>query len=216
MTDLRYPIGPYRERDRLTEPEIRTAIESIAATPSLLRDAVAGFSQAQLDTPYRPEGWTVRQVVHHLPDSHLNAYVRFKLALTEHEPVIKPYDEAAWAELRDSRDTPIEISLSMLDALHSRWVLLLRAMTTQDFDRRLKHPERGTLRLDQMLASYEWHGAHHVAHVTSLRDRMGWTKASADWGPDAEDRRRGTGDRRQGIWDRRQGTGDRRGGTGDR
>jgi hypothetical protein len=124
--------------------------------------------------PYRPDGWTVRQVVHHVPDSHLNAYTRFKLGLTEDTPTIKPYDEAKWAQLEDSRSTPIATSLALLDAVHDRWLRVLRAMSSSDFARTLNHPENGVMNLDQMLALYEWHGRHHVAHVTNLRSRNGW------------------------------------------
>jgi hypothetical protein len=139
-----------------------------------LRAAVLGLSEEQLDTPYRPGGWTVRQVVHHVPDSHMNAYVRFKLALTEEAPTIKPYAEARWAELPDTRLTPPEVSLTLLDNLHERWVNILRNMTPEDFERRLQHPEKGLLTLDAMLSLYSWHGRHHVAHVNGLRQRMGW------------------------------------------
>jgi uncharacterized damage-inducible protein DinB len=142
----------------------------------MLREAVRGLDDAQLDTPYRPDGWTVRQVIHHLPDSHLNAYVRFKLALTEVEPTIKPYDEKAWAELPDGRGPLVAESLALLDALHARWVYMLRAMSAGDFARTLIHPERpdAPMTLDVMLALYAWHGRHHAAQVTALRDRMKW------------------------------------------
>jgi uncharacterized damage-inducible protein DinB len=173
-TDLRYPVGPFRRPDSLDEGQRRRAIDAIAAAPAKLRAAVRGLTDSQLDTPYRPGGWTARQVVHHVPDSHMNAYVRFKLALTEDEPTIKPYDEARWAELADTRETPIETSLVLLERLHERWVTLLRSMSEEDFARRLHHPESGIQRLDQVLALYEWHGRHHVGHVTSLRERMGW------------------------------------------
>jgi uncharacterized damage-inducible protein DinB len=134
-----------------------------------LRAAVAGLSQEQLDTPYRPGGWTVRQVVHHVPDSHLNSYVRFKLALTEDAPTIKPYDEALWAQLPDAAATPIETSLALLEALHHRWVRMLESTSETDFLRAFRHPEIGMIRLDQNLAMYAWHGKHHVAHITSRR-----------------------------------------------
>lgn len=174
-TDLRYPIGRFRRPDApLGDAERRRAIDTIAETPAKLRAAVAGLTAAQLETPYRPDGWTVRQVVHHVPDSHMNAYVRFKLALTEDEPTIKPYEEARWAELPDTRETPIETTLVLLEQLHDRWVRLLRAMGARDFARTLRHPETGVQRLDQVLALYAWHGPHHIAHVTSLRERMGW------------------------------------------
>ncbi len=135
---------------------------------------MAGLSPEQLDTPYRPGGWTVRQVVHHVPDSHINSYIRFKLALTEPEPTIKPYDEALWAELADTPATPVEVSLTLLDSLHGRWVPLLRSLSGADFARQFRHPELGMVRLDGNLALYAWHGRHHVAHITSLRERMGW------------------------------------------
>jgi uncharacterized damage-inducible protein DinB len=174
MTDLRFPIGdfvlptdPGREwRDQ--------AIERIAETPERLRAAVQGLNEDQLDTPYREGGWTLRQVVHHLPDSHLNAYVRLKLALTEPAPVIKPYNEAAWANLADTTAVPIDVSLSLLEALHQRWVSLLRSMSDDDFRRDYVHPETGRHSLDHLLALYAWHGAHHVAHVTTTRERLGW------------------------------------------
>src|SRR3712207_4420298 len=173
--DLRYPIGQFRRpAEPLDDAQRRRAIDAIVATPANLRAGVAGLTDSQLDTPYRPGGWTVRQVAHHVVDSHINAYVRFKLALTEDEPTIKPYEEARWAELADTRDTPVETSLVLLERLHDRWVRLLRSMSAADFARRLRHPETGVQRLDQVLALYEWHGKHHVAHITSLRERMGW------------------------------------------
>ena len=140
-----------------------------------MRAAVSGLTDAQLDTPYRPGGWTVRQVVHHVPDSHVNAYIRLKLALTEHAPTIKPYDEAKWAELDDGKSKLVEHSLALLDALHARWVFLLERMSPSDFDRKVNHPEWDTpMSLDHLLALYSWHGKHHVAHITSLRERSGW------------------------------------------
>src|SRR5678816_3747279 len=142
MPDLRYPIGPYKRPDSLTDAQRRTAIDSVAAAPGKLRAAVRGLSESQLDTPYRPSGWTVRQVVHHVPDSHLNAYIRVKLALTENNPTIKPYDQEAFAQLPDQR-LPIDVSLSMLDALHARWTTVLRALTAEQFARPLVHPEIG-------------------------------------------------------------------------
>ncbi len=174
--DLRYPIGRFTRPATVTAAERAEYIEAIAAAPATLREAVGGLSEAQLDTPYRPDGWTVRQVVHHLPDSHLNAFVRFKLALTEIEPTIKPYDEKAWAELPDGRSPLVAESLALLDALHARWVYMLRAMRAADFARTLVHPERpgAPMTLDVMLALYAWHGRHHVAHITALRDRMHW------------------------------------------
>jgi uncharacterized damage-inducible protein DinB len=176
MEDPRYPIGPFRF-DGKAGPELREHwIGEIAAAPGALRAAVAGLSPQQLDTPYREQGWTVRQVVHHVPDSHLNAYVRMKLALTEEEPVIKPYDQDRWAELPDVRATPVETSLTLLECLHRRWVLLLRELEPGDFARGFRHPEHGrTMALDEAIAMYAWHGRHHVAQIVSLRRRMAWT-----------------------------------------
>ena len=171
--DLRYPIGKFDRVGSLTPDQRREHIEAIAAAPARLAAAVSGLKPEQLDTPYRPGGWTVRQVAHHVPDSHMNAYIRFKLALTEDEPTIKPYLEDRWAELGDAK-APIEPSLALLENLHKRWVLLLRSLTPADFARKLRHPELGVVTLDQTLAIYGWHGRHHVAHITSLRERNGW------------------------------------------
>jgi len=174
MNDLRYPIGRYQRPESLTPDQRRAAIDEIATTPAKMRAAVRGLDDAKLDTPYRPDGWTVRQVVHHVPDSHANAYIRFKLTLTEDVPTIKPYDEAAWAKLEDTRVTPIETSLTFLDMLHDRWVRLLRSLTADDFPKKLNHPENGIMSLDQLLEMYHWHGKHHVAHIVNLRTRNGW------------------------------------------
>ncbi|HET8650242.1 MAG TPA: putative metal-dependent hydrolase [Gemmatimonadales bacterium] len=174
MTDLRYPIGPFTFDGDTSANARSRRIAQIAALPEALGAAVAGLSERQLDTPYRPGGWTVRQVVHHVPDSHLNAYTRFKLALTEENPTIRPYHEARWAELQDTRATPIAVSLLLLSALHERWVNLLSSMDDDDWRRPMVHPDSGQLDLDQMLAQYGWHGAHHVAHVTALRAREDW------------------------------------------
>lgn len=171
--DPRYPIGKLERQTVLSPEERRVAIEQIAQTPGMLSAAVAGLTPEQLDTPYRDGGWTVRQLVHHVADSHMNAFIRFKLALTEQEPTIKPYDEKLWAELADS-DAPVEVSLALLAALHQRWVPLLRGMKPEDFARTLRHPEMGTLTLDGTLGIYSWHGRHHLAHATSLRARKGW------------------------------------------
>jgi hypothetical protein len=173
--DLRYPVGRFTRPNVLTPAERKAAIDAIAKAPAALRTAVSGLTDAQLDTPYRPDGWTVRQVVHHVPDSHLNAYVRFKLGLTEDMPTIKPYDEAKWAELDDGKSKLVEDSLKLLEALHARWVFLLRRMQPADFARKLNHPDWDTpLSLDVLLALYAWHGKHHVAHITALKKRMGW------------------------------------------
>jgi len=173
IDDLRYPIGPFRP-PAASVPSIRAAhIETLRLLPERMRAAVAGLNDAQLDTPYRDGGWTVRQVVHHLADSHANAYVRFKLALTEDWPTIKPYDEAAWARLPDSK-MPIEPSLEFLDGLHQRLVGILESLSDEDFQRGFNHPERGRMTLANNLALYDWHSRHHTAHITSLRSRMGW------------------------------------------
>ena len=155
-------------------PERESMLTEIAETPARLREAVVGLDDAQLDTPYRPEGWTVRQVVHHLPDSHLNSYVRFKLAVTEDEPTIKAYDEAAWARLEDAQNAPIESSLELLESLHERWVRFLRSLGPNELARTFKHPEIGSVSVAQNIALYAWHGRHHVAHITSLREREAW------------------------------------------
>lgn len=175
MTDLRFPIGKFDAAAPITAESRAAAIAEIAALPQRLRAAVAGLSDAQLDTPYRPEGWTVRQLVHHVADSHLNAYIRPRLALTEDNPTIKPYKEQKWAELPDARTAPIEPSLRMLDAVHERWVMLLRATSEADFARTVFHPESSrTMSVDFLTAMYAWHCRHHVAHVTELRAREGW------------------------------------------
>ena len=166
MTDPRYPIGRFTLPESTTADQRHAWIREIARAPGEMRKSVAGLTREQLDTPYRPGGWTVRQVVHHVPDSHMNALIRFKLALTEDQPAIKPYDEARWAKLPDAA-LPIEPSLDLLEALHLRWVGLLDAMTERDFHRTFAHPESGVWRLDQYLAQYAWHGRHHVAHIMS-------------------------------------------------
>src|SRR5436309_1144870 len=160
MDDLRYPVGKYQPKPALSPEERRAAIERIAETPARLRAAVAGLTPAQLDTPYRPAGWTVRQVVHHLPDSHMNAYVRFKLALTEEEPTIKPYAEDRWAELADTKSTPIEVSLTLLESLHERWAQLLRSLSPEEWKRQFRHPQLGEVPLEKNVALYAWHGRH--------------------------------------------------------
>ncbi len=171
--DLRYPIGRFHS-PATSDPGIREAqIETLRRLPERLRSAVSGLNDARLDTPYRDGGWTVRQVVHHLADSHANSYIRFKLALTEDCPTIKPYDEAAWARLPDNR-MPIEPSLAFLDGMHQRFVALLQSMSEEDFQRSFNHPERGRMTLSTNLALYDWHSRHHTAHITSLRSRMGW------------------------------------------
>jgi hypothetical protein len=178
MEDLRYPVGRLQRPDSMSDAERRAAIADIAGTPANMRAAVRGLDDTQLDTPYRPDGWTVRQVVHHVPDSHLNAYIRFKWTLTEDAPTIKAYNESAWAMLDDSRTTPIETSLTMLEMLHDRWVRLLRSLSPNDYSRKFTHPENGLMNLDGLLATYQWHGKHHVAHIVNLRKRNGWESAT--------------------------------------
>jgi hypothetical protein len=172
--DLRYPVGKFKFPDPVSAADRTKFIEEIAETPARLRAAVAGLSDSQLDTPYRPEGWTVRQVVHHVPDSHFTSYSRFKLALTEDEPTVRPFAEDRWAELPDGKSGPVEVSLRMLECLHSRWIALLRSIAEPDWKRTFIHTDLGRVRLDQNAALYAGHGRHHVAHITGLRERMGW------------------------------------------
>jgi len=172
--DLRYPIGPFAWTGPNTEQQRRDLIARIETAPARLRAAVAGLTPERLETPFRPDGWTVRQVVHHVPDSHINSYMRFRLALTEDTPAVKGYDEALWAELHDARTAPLEWSLVLLEMLHQRWVLLLRSLNPADFGRSFTHPELGPVSLDRNLALYAWHGDHHIAHITGLRQRNGW------------------------------------------
>lgn len=172
--DPRYPIGRFTP-DANPTPESRARhIGEITALPQRLRKAVNGLSDSQLNTPYREGGWTVRQLLHHVPDSHMNAYIRCKLALTEDSPTIKPYDQEAWANLADSALTPVEVSLSLLEAIHTRWVNLLRSLQPEDFQRKFNHPETGVQTVDSTVALYAWHSNHHLGHVTALRERMKW------------------------------------------
>lgn len=172
--DLKYPIGAFVFDKESVKNSVKKYIQEIEETPLLLKKAVKGLTEEQLNTPYRKNGWTVRQVVHHLPDSHINAYVRFKLTLTENKPSIKTYDEKKWANLIDSSQTPISVSLDLLDSLHKRWVILLKGLTPSDLKKTFVHPEWGNVTLYFSLAQYAWHGKHHVAHITSLRKRMAW------------------------------------------
>jgi uncharacterized damage-inducible protein DinB len=174
MEDLRYPIGTFQYAGVSTSEQRKRFIEDIAETPMRLKDAVKGLNMDQQNTPYRPEGWTVRQVAHHIPDSHLNAYTRFRLALTEEQPTIRPYHEDRWAELSDARTAPIEFSLELIEPLHKRWVYLLRSLSETDFERVFHHPDLGAVTLDKNLALYSWHGRHHVGQITALRKRSGW------------------------------------------
>jgi uncharacterized damage-inducible protein DinB len=171
---LSYPIGRFQYTPGYTPEQRAKFIDEIAAAPAQLRDAVRGLSEQQLDTPYRPQGWTVRQVVHHVPESHMNAYIRFKWALTEDNPLIKAYEEARWAETPEVAKTPTEVSLRLLEALHERWVPLLRVLSAEQYQTPYVHPENGPMNLERMLGLYAWHGKHHVAHITELRKRMGW------------------------------------------
>lgn len=171
--DPRYPIGKMEMPKEITAAKRQQAIESLAGTPKKLREAARGLNESQLDTPYREGGWTVRQVLHHVPDSHMNAYIRLKLALTEDSPTIRPYDEAMWAKLGDSSG-PIEASQVLLDRLHERWDLLWRTLKQEDYSRKLVHPQHGERTVDWLLFVYEWHGRHHTAHITELRKQKGW------------------------------------------
>jgi len=168
--DPRYPIGTFT----YSRPRRAEWLDDIEQLPSKMRAAVEGLNDAQLDTPYRDGGWTVRQVVHHTADSHVNSYARFRLALTEDEPVIKPYEEQLWAELADAKSDPAEISLALLEALHTRWVRMLRSLEESQWRRAFIHPVGGRTTLDFALGLYSWHGRHHTAHITELRRRMGW------------------------------------------
>jgi DinB superfamily len=172
--DLRFPVGKFHRVDSLADSDRTRLIGEIAKAPAKLRNAVTGLTEAQLDTPYRPGGWTVRQVTHHVPDSHMNAFVRMKLALTENEPTIKTYEEADWANLADSK-LPVEPSLTLLENLHTRWVALMKSFGEAEWKRKFVHPAMGPMTLEQTVALYAWHGRHHVAHVTSLRERENWS-----------------------------------------
>ena len=174
MEELRYPIGRYTPEGTVTLELMEQWIRELEAAPANLRTAVTGLTPEQLDTPYRPDGWTVRQVVHHVPDSHMNGYIRFRLALTEDQPIIKPYHEDLWANLHDAKYNPVEPSLALLEALHTRWCMLLRSLAPLDFKRAFRHPESGDVSLEAALALYAWHGKHHVEHIARLRERMGW------------------------------------------
>jgi hypothetical protein len=171
--DLRYPIGRYQAPAPITADQRNNWIIELNSLPENLRRAISGWTETQLDTPYRPGGWSVRQLVHHLPDSHMNSYIRFRLALTEPSPVIKPYEEAAWAELEDAKNGSIIPSLNLLEALHVRWVALLKTLTDRDFARTFRHPELGEARLDWTLGLYAWHSRHHLTQITGLRERSG-------------------------------------------
>lgn len=172
--DLRFPIGQPELHHHLTAEQRAPLIDNVAQLPVRLGVAIGGLTTAQLDTPYRPNGWTVRQVVHHFADSHMNAFVRFKLALTEDAPTVKTYEETRWAETADAKTPPVELSLGLIGNLHARWVLLMRSLSEEDWARKLTHPERGLVTLDENLCLYSWHSRHHVAHISALREREGW------------------------------------------
>lgn len=172
--EARYPIGRFKPDPRIRTEKVRAYIAELEALPAALRRSVEGLGAERLETPYRPGGWTVRQVVHHVADSHLNAYARFKLALTEDRPLVKTWEESAWGELPDARNAPLEASLSLVEGLHRRWIGLLASMTREDFARTFRHPEWDEMRLDSFLQLYAWHGRHHVAQIGSLRRRAGW------------------------------------------
>jgi uncharacterized damage-inducible protein DinB len=172
--DPRYPIGKFEMPKEITLALRQSAMGEIAAMPEKIRAAVKGLTDSQLETPYRDGGWTVRQVVHHVPDSHMNAYIRLRFALTETTPTIKPYEESAWANLEDAKNAPVDVSLNLLDALHERWVRLLRSLKPEDYARSLIHPEHGVRTVDWLLFLYAWHGRHHTAHITELRKQKAW------------------------------------------
>jgi len=172
---LRYPVGRLDTKQSLTAAEREALLGELVSLPGRVKQAVAELSEEQLDTPYRPDGWTVRQVVHHLPDSHMNGYVRFKWAATEDDPLIRTYDQAGWGELEDARSAPISHSLDLLEAVHTRWVGWLRTLEEADWARTYQHPKLGSVTLDMTLQLYGWHGNHHLAHITGLKERMGWT-----------------------------------------
>ena len=172
--DVRYPIGRGELTDEITPERRLEWIKDLEETPMRLRAAVENLSDEQLDTPYRPGGWTVRQIVHHICDSNLNSYIRFKMALTENQPVIKLWDQESWAELTDARLAPVTVSLNLLDSLHIRWVMFLRSLTDIDFTRTFTHPESGIISVERNIWSYSWHSRHHTAQITNLRQKMGW------------------------------------------
>ena len=174
LEELRFPIGKFTKPDVVTKAEFTNYINEIERLPYDLRESVSGLTDAQLDTPYREDGWTIRQVVHHLFDSHVNSYTRLKFALTEDHPTIKPYDEAIWAELPDAKHDPVDLSLGLLEALHLKWTATLRKLTPEQTQRTFNHPESGVWRIDQNAGMYAWHGKHHLAHINALKKRMGW------------------------------------------
>jgi hypothetical protein len=175
LEKAKHPIGLFIKPDKITQDIIKDYISSISTLPENLRKATGHLMDEQLDTSYRPGGWTIRQLVHHLADAHINGYIRFKLALTEENPNIKPYDENKWSELIDARTLPVEKSLKLIESLHYRWTVLLNSMTEEDFTKTYFHPEHGKhLILDEVLGEYAWHSDHHLAQITELKKRKGW------------------------------------------
>ncbi|WP_407312396.1 YfiT family bacillithiol transferase [Desulfosporosinus sp. SB140] len=173
MDKLRYPIGQFNMAEDVAVDQIENLIRQIESLPGLLIESVRDLSNEQLDSPYRPGGWTIRQVVHHIADSHMNAYIRFKLALTEDIPTIKPFNEALWAELEDARTLPVDVSLKLIETLHNRWVVLLRSLSTTELNREFRHPDAGVLSLKKTIGLYAWHGHHHLAHIKNFRKSIG-------------------------------------------
>ena len=173
IDDLRYPVGKFDKTIEITPEKRAEFIQAVRDLPSKMREAVEGLSEEQLDTEYRPGGWTLRQTVHHVADSHINSLCRFKLALTEDKPTIRPYYEDRWAELADSF-LPVEVSLKILEGIHERWVVLLESLTDEDFQKPLIHPDSGDWTVEQFLCLYAWHSRHHTAHITRLRERNSW------------------------------------------
>jgi uncharacterized damage-inducible protein DinB len=174
LEKLKYPIGRYQVADNINKTSIDNWIKEIESLPQRLTDAVKGLKLDHLRTPYRPDGWTVQQVVHHIADSHMNSYIRFKLALTEDKPMIKPYDEKLWAELPDSKLTDLSVSLDLIKALHKRWAILLKQLSKEELDKEFLHPESGMKKLNETICHYAWHGNHHLAQITFLKQRMNW------------------------------------------
>jgi hypothetical protein len=171
LEKLKYPIGNFNYKKDLTESDIKVYINKIEILPSKLKEVVKGLTEEQLCTQYRTGGWTIKQVIHHLPDSHLNAYIRMKLTITEDKPVVKTYEEAKWAELEDAKNAPVEISLNFLEGLHKRWIIFLRSLTPEQMKRRFIHPEHGEQSLDYLISLYSWHCEHHLAQITELKKR---------------------------------------------
>jgi hypothetical protein len=174
LDERRLPVGPFTLDANVTVAKRKEWIRTLADAPAVVREAVAGVDEVQLDTPYREGGWTPRQVVHHLADAHMNGFVRFKLALTEDHPAIKTYEEDLWGETADVRQASVELSLGLLDALHARWTILLESLTDEQFNRAFRHPERGVMTIDKAIQLYAWHGVHHAGHIQGLRRRSGW------------------------------------------